>query len=1098
VLFADLKGSMELLADRDPEEARKLLDPVLERMMEAVHRYEGTVNQVMGDGIMALFGAPLALEDHGVRACYAALKMQESVRQYSETVRRTVGLPVQIRVGLNSGEVVVRSIGSDLRMDYTAVGQTTHIAARMEQAALPGTILIPSSTLGLVEGHVQVKPLGPIPVRGLQDPIDVYEVVGAGTARSRLQAAVARGLTRFVGRDDEMDRLREALAWAGAGHGQVVALVGEPGVGKSRLVWEFAHSHRVEGWRLVESGSVSYGKATPYLPVIDLLSAYFRVSSGDDAREVREKVTGKLLTLERALEPMLPVFLTLLGAASEDVEWRALDPRQRRQRTLDAVKRLLLRESQAQPLLVIFEDLHWIDSETQALLDSLVESLPTARIFLLVNYRPEYQHAWGGKTYYTQLRLDPLPSESADALLGALLGADPGLEPVKRLLIARTEGNPFFLEESVRALVETGVLAGERAAYRLARAPASVQVPATVQALLAARIDRLSVEDKRLLQSASVVGKDVPLAVLEAVSDLTEASLREGLARLGAAEFLYEARLFPDVEYTFKHALTHEVAYASLLQERRRELHRCAGEAIERLSADRPDEVYGLLARHFVESGDLAKGREYALRAAERAAGLFAHDEALAQYERARACAETLGLTEEVAATEEAIGDVNARRGRLEAAVESYELALRCPLPRPRRAALKAKIGAVYGQFGAPRGLEFLHQALEELDPVIQRNEVAEVTGLLGRYRHYAGRHHEALQLLERARQLAEPLGDAPALATIYGHLAGAFQHLMRMDESMAWARRCVDLGERAGLPMARLRGYTFLAQDLINLGRWEEALSFTSRGAQIASQIGAEHRLAWTARDRAMVLYGIGDLEGAIASARESLRLAAASGELRIGTLVHALLAQIAADLGDDETAADQARAAMASADRLGDRVQDAYTRFVHAYVHLQREDWLPALKYLEQYAAIASEMDNRFVPTVAGPYMAEILLGCGRLDAAAEAIDAAVRFAREGGARHWEGVSRRVQGQILGRLGRRDDARRALDDAVAQLEGLGSRLELGRALYRRGELCRSAGDRNHARDDLVRGRELLTAVGAPRDVQRAERLLTTLDLRP
>ncbi|HEV8311276.1 MAG TPA: tetratricopeptide repeat protein [Methylomirabilota bacterium] len=1095
VLFADLKGSMELLADRDPEEARRVLDPALELMMDAVHRYEGTVNQVMGDGVMALFGAPLALEDHAVRACYAALRMQDSGRQYSDRIRRTVGLPVQLRVGLNSGEVVVRSIGSDLRMDYTAVGQTTHIAARMEQAALPGTILIPPSTLGLVEGHVQVTPLGPIPVRGLPDPVEVYEVVGAGTARSRLQAAVARGLTRFVGRDGEMDRLREALERAGAGHGQVVALVGEPGVGKSRLVWEFARSHRVESWRLVESGSVSYGKATPYLPVIDLLNAYFRVSAGDDAREVREKVTGKLLTLERTLEPTFPVFLALLGAAPEDAEWRGLDPRQRRQRTLDAVKRLLLRESQVQPLLVIFEDLHWIDSETQALIDSLVQSLPTARILLLVSYRPEYQHAWSGKTYYTQLRLDPLPPESADTLLGALLGADPGLESVKRPLIARTEGNPFFLEESVRALVETGVLAGERGAYRLARVPTAVQVPATVQALLAARIDRLSAEDKRLLQSASVVGKDVPLAVLEAVSDLTDASLHDGLARLGAAEFLYEARLFPDIEYTFKHALTHEVAYASLLQERRRELHRRAGEAIERLSAERPDEAYGLLARHFAESGDLAKGREYALRAAERAAGLFAHDEALAQYERARACVEGLGLTEEVAAAEEAIGDVNVRRGRLEAAVEAYERALRLPIARGRQAALKAKIGGVYGQFGGQRGLEFLHQALEELDPVTQRNEMAEVTGLLGRYRHFAGRHQEAIDLLERARELAEPLGDAPALVAIYGHLAGACQHLARIDESMARARRCVELGERTGLVLARLRGYAFLAQDLIFLGRWAEALAVTSRCAQIASQIGAEHRLAWTAGDRARILHGTGDLEGALAAARDGLRLAAASGEQRIGVWVHAYLAQIAIDLGDDETALDQAREAVASADRLGDRVLKAYNRYARAYVHLQREDWPQAIECLEQYVAIVSEMDNRLIPTVAGPCMAEILLGSERLDEAAATIDAAVQIAREAGSRHWEGVGRRVQGQILAGQARPDDARQALDDAVASLETVGSRLELARVLYRRGELYQKLDDRERARNDLVRARELFAATGARGDLGRAERLLTALE---
>src|SRR5262245_57425670 len=380
VLFADLKGSMELLADRDPEEARKILDPVLERMMEAVHRYEGTVNQVMGDGIMALFGAPLAHEDHAVRACYAALRMQETVKRYAEEVHRSAGVPLHIRVGANSGEVVVRSIGSDLHMDYTAVGQTTHLAARLEQMAMPGSILIAPETLRLAEGYVVVKPLGERPVKGLDSPIEVFEVVGAGTVRSRLQAAAVRGLTRFVGRDAELEQLRQALERAGTGHGQVVAVVGDPGVGKSRLFWEFTHSHRTEGWLIVESSSVSYGKATAFLPLIDLLRHYFEIEARDEARKIREKVTGKLLSLDRALEPSLPALLWLLDVPVDDPQWQQLDPPQRRQQTLDGIRRLLLRESQVQPLLLVFEDLHWIDAETQALLDSVVESLPTARM----------------------------------------------------------------------------------------------------------------------------------------------------------------------------------------------------------------------------------------------------------------------------------------------------------------------------------------------------------------------------------------------------------------------------------------------------------------------------------------------------------------------------------------------------------------------------------------------------------------------------------------------------------------------------------------------------------------------------------------------
>ena len=525
---------MELLADRDPEEARKLLDPVLEHMMEAVHRYEGTVNQVMGDGIMALFGAPLAHEDHAVRACYAALRMQELVTRYAEEARHAHGVNVQIRVGLNSGEVVVRSIGSDLHMDDTAVGQTTHLAGRMEQLASAGSILLTPSTLELVEGFVAVKALGPVPVKGLADPVEVYEVTGAGPARTRLQAGARRGLTRFVGRDQEVEQLRRAQQLASDGHGQIVAVVGEAGVGKSRLVYEFTHSHRLQGWRVLESASVSYGKATSYLPVIDLLKSYFKIGDRDDLREIRE---------------------------------------------------------------------------------------------------PEYQHAWGSKTSYSQLRLDALSAGSASELLDALLGDDPSLGPLKQLLTKR--GNPFFLEETVRTLEETKVLDGPRGRYRLTQSVQTIQVPATVQVMLAARIDRLSPEDKRLLQVASVVGKDVPFALLQAVAELPAENVWRGLDHLQAAEFLYETGLYPDAEYSFTHALTQDVTYGGLLQERRCELHARIVGAIETLHGDRLGEHIEQLAHHAGRGQLQEKAVDYLRQAGLKAAARSALRDARTWFEQA-------------------------------------------------------------------------------------------------------------------------------------------------------------------------------------------------------------------------------------------------------------------------------------------------------------------------------------------------------------------------------------------------------------------------------------------------------------------------------
>ena len=728
VLFADLKGSMELLADRDPEEARKLLDPVLERMMDAVHRYEGTVNQVMGDGIMALFGAPVAHEDHAVRACYAALRMQESVKEYAEEVHRTAGVPLHIRVGVNSGEVVVRAIGSDLHMDYTAVGQTTHLAARLEQMAMPGSILMAPETLRLVEGYVVVKPLGARPIKGLDAPLEVFEVVGAGTVRSRLQAAAARGLTRFVGRDPELEQLRQALERAGTGHGQVVAVVGDPGVGKSRLFWEFTHSHRTQGWLLVESTSVSYGKATAFLPLIELLRAYFQIEPSDEARKIREKVTGKLLALDRTLEPSLPALLWLLEVPVDDPQWQRLDPPQRRQQTLEGIKRLLLRESQIQPLLLVFEDLHWIDPETQAFLDGVVESLPTARLLLLVNYRPEYQHAWGGKTSYRQVRIDPLAPESAEALLEALLGKAPGLLPLKRLLIERTEGNPFFLEESVRTLIETKVLWGERGAYQLAKASQTLQIPATAQAILAARIDRLAPEDKRLLQAASVIGKDVPFALLQVITEGPEETLRRGLATLQAAEFLYEARLFPDLEYTFKHALTHDVAYRSLLHERRRTLHARIVDTIEALHPDRLMEHVERLADHAFRGEVWEKAVTYLRQAGAKAFARSAYRESAACLEQALA----------------ALAHLPEAQGTLEQAID-----LRIEL----RHALWP-----LGENG--RILTHLHKAERVAETLTDQRRLARVLSAMGYSFWMLGDHDGVATSNQRALAIATNLGD--------------------------------------------------------------------------------------------------------------------------------------------------------------------------------------------------------------------------------------------------------------------------------------------------------------------------------------------------
>jgi len=862
VLFADVQGSLDLLAERDPEEVRALLDPVLERMMDAVHRYEGTVNQVMGDGIMALFGAPLAHEDHAVRACYAALQMQEAVQRHAEDVRRREGLTIQIRVGLNSGEVVVRSVESDLRMDYSAVGRTTHLAGRMEQLAAPGSVLMTAHTQRAAEGYVVAAPVGPVRIKGLAEPLDVYQLQGVRWGQRSLQARVARGLTPLIGREVELEQLRRALEQARDGHGQVVAVVGEPGVGKSRLLYEFTHSPLTRGWLVLESGGVPHGRTIPYLPVIELLKSYFHVDAGDDGRAIAEKVGRRLAALDERLAATLPALVALLNGPVDDPQWPALDPQQRRRRTLEALQRLVLRESQAQPVLLVMEDLHWIDSETEAVLQSLVERLAAARVLLLVNYRPEHQHAWAARTYYTQLPLEPLPAEGTIALLRVLLGDDVALQSLKRQLIDRTEGNPFFLEESVRTLVETGVLTGRPGAYRLARAAPTIEIPTTIQAVLAARVDRLPAEDKRLLQCAAIIGKDVPFELLQAIVDLPEEATRRRLTALRAAEFLYETRLFPAVEYTFKHALTHEVAYASILLDRRRAVHAAIAAAIERLYPDRLGEHVERLAHHALRSEQWDKAAICYHRAAARAMSHSAYREAVAGLEHALDALHHLPETPET----------------LERGID-----LRSDL----RAAL-FPLGEFAKLLGYVREAERLGRLVGD------RRRLAWVSAFMIPALWSTGQLVEALEYGRTAGRLAVAIESVPLQAVVHTHVGMVWTTLgdtRRAEHELRSATRLLagaladkPLG-RAGFPAVLAR--VFLAMALADRGRFDEAFTTGRQALQLAETFGHSWplNLAWWSLG---YVHGIrGEVDAAIRLLERCLTLARDGNVAFFGAMV-------------------------------------------------------------------------------------------------------------------------------------------------------------------------------------------------------------------
>ena len=751
------------------------------------------------------------------------------------------------------------SIGSDLHIDYTAVGETTHLAARVEQAAAPASVLITSATLQLAEGYVQVTSLGPVNVKGRSKPVDVYELTGAGTARSRFQALAGRGLTKFVGRSGEIEQLGTALEQSRAGRGQVVALVGEPGVGKSRLFWEFTHSHRVEGCLILEVASISYGQATSYLPVIELLRRYFQIEAWDDKRKIREKVTGKLLSLDRALERSLPALLSMLDVPVDDEAWTRLEPPERRQRTLDGVRLLLLRESRVQPLVVVFEDLHWIDSESQAVLDGLVESLPGARLLLLVNCRPEYQHRWSNKTYYAQRRMDPLAPTSAEELLRILLGADASLEGLKRVLIERTEGNPFFLEESVRTLAETKALAGEPGAYRLAEPIHAIQIPASVHAVLAARVDRLPIGDKRLLQAAAVIGHDVPFALLQAVAEENESDLRSGLAHLQAAERLYETSLFPDLEYSFKHALTHEVTYGTLLQQRRRELHARIVAVIERLYADRLSQHVERLAYHALKGEVWDRAVTYLHEVGMRAATRSAYGESLTSFDEAfralghlpdsldaKALAIDLRLDSRVVLAP--LGQYDRILGYMREA----EVLARALGDRRRLGLVLADMGARLRNVGDHRhALEVSRQALDIAGETRRSGLQIEATYRLAQA-HFAGGdlkqatsifldtvqafadQRAALELL--ARDSAPYPGALPSFFEAWPHawLGLLFSHLGQFGAALEHAEQAMQIAERANHPHTVIEAHGALGGVSLERGDLATAQRVFERGVAL------------------------------------------------------------------------------------------------------------------------------------------------------------------------------------------------------------------------------------------------------------------------
>jgi class 3 adenylate cyclase/tetratricopeptide (TPR) repeat protein len=1002
-LFADIKGSMELMEGLDPEEARTIVDPALRLMMEAAHRYGGHIVQSTGDGVFALFGAPVAHEDHPQRALYAALRMQEEMRRYADRLRAEGRAPLQARVGVNTGEVVVRSIQTGERAEYAPIGHCTGIAARMQALAPIGSIAVTEAAQRLCAGYFALRLLGPARVKGVSEPLNVYELTGPGALRTRLEAAARRGLTRFVGREHELAQMRRVLELARAGHGQVVAAMGEAGVGKSRLTYEFKALASAD-CLILEAYSVSHGKASAYLPVIEMLHGYFGIDSADDSRKRREKVIGKLLALDQGLQETLPYLFVLLAIQESEDPFAQMDLQTRRRRTQEALKRIVLRESLNQPLIVVFEDLHWIDGETQAWLDLLAGSLANARVLLLVNYRPEYRHEWGNRSYYTQLRLDPLGSESAQELLSALLGDSAELAALRRMIAQRTEGNPFFIEEMVQALFDDGALV-RNGEVKLTRPLAEIKVPATVQGILTSRIDRLPADEKDLLQTLAVIGREFSLALVRKLMRKPDHELERMLSDLQLGEFIYEQPALTEAEYIFKHALTQEVAYDTLLMGRRKQLHEHAAAAIEALYPERLDDHLDPLARHYSQSGNVRKAVKYLHLAGRQAARRLAYEEAIGHFTGALELLKSL--------------PDDSGRDRQELALRAdlgpYVIAIKGPgaeevgLIFTRARGLCEKLGEDVQLFWVTYALQFFHLLRLELEIARELGE---------RQLALAERSHDPSMLMAAYAALAETVSDLGEFGTA--------RDLCTKGIALDVDSRTSSFSE-IGEPRTMLLAHS--SRDLFILGYPAQALA-RSREALLAAHQSGPHDVAFALNSSAELHYYLGDVRTAQESTEALASLASERGFLFWSAQAMYLRGKVLVAEGRIAEGITELRGGAASVEMTGGVAGIWKLSLAEAYWKIGRlEEGLDAIS---QALDLMNRTGLRFLEAELYRIKGELTLleAPEAVGAAENALRQAVASARRQDAKSWELRAVTSLARLLASQGKRDEARLMLAD--------------------------------------------------------------------
>jgi class 3 adenylate cyclase/tetratricopeptide (TPR) repeat protein len=974
VLFADVSGFTSLSERLDPEDVHALINRTFEVMLAEVHRYEGTVNQFLGDGLMALFGAPIAHEDHARRAALAGLGMQRALGRLRETLLRERGVDFRVRMGLNTGLVVVGAIGDNLRMDYTAVGDTTNIAARMQQHAEPGRIVVAEGTERLIAPYFETRPLGMLTLKNRAAPVAAHELVRARADVSRLAARTARGLSPFVGRDDALATLERAWALARAGHGQVALVVGEAGLGKSRLLLEFRRRVGDDAtW--VEGDCISFGRSVLFLPIVDMLKRNFGIDDQDAEADIVAKVRRGVAVVGDDAARVEPYLRYLLAVDPGDPAVAAMDPAVRRARIVGAIQRLTAAGARRRPIVLVVEDAHWIDAASEDCLRSLADAVPGMAVLLVITHRPLDPPPFGDRTYYWRITLRPVDAGDATRIVRATLGLGDLADDVAGTIAARAEGNPFFLEEIGHTLVETGAVRVEGGQLVVAPTASVLMVPATVQDVIAARLDRLEEPQKRTVQTASVIGREFALGLLQRVSDLQH-RLAASLAELKRIELIYEKLGSADLEYVFRHALTQDVAYASLLQSERRRLHALIGAAIEQLHAGRLDERTEELVHHFSRGEVWDKVVRYAREAAERAAALCVDDRAVELY---RTALDALAHLPETPAAAEAGVDIR--------------LAMRAPLWRG----------------GHP---DALHALFEEAEALATRHGLGDrldtVYAFLVQYHWAKGDQDRALDYGRRCLERAKARDDLGLRVTGHFYLSHAYhalgQYAAAVDEANEVLRRLDGprRHERFGLSGLPYSGACAIAaESLAELGDEHGALATIRRGQEAADAADHLYSQMAVAAAHGHVLTSVGRPQEAIAM----LEPAAATCRRRsfVGQLINALRhlghAYLAADrpadalpplresielqerarvsvtrgsqlttlaeahlaLGDLDAAEARLAEALAFVERQGERGAEAWARLASARLAHRRGDRARAVRMVEEAEEIAEELAMR-----------------------------------------------------------------------------------------------------------------------------------------